>query len=125
MLLLSFLVVIAPGGALMFFILRFIKAHAQVGIARTDTARAEARMIGAQEAAAIAGETARTALGQTTEALAIARTIETVGEQVSGLTEYLVAKIDGEPPARRPARHARALPPGANDLPAIGNRMLP
>lgn len=110
MLLFTFLLVVTPGSALMFFILRFIRAHAQVGIARTDTARAEARMIGAQEAAAIAGETARTALGQTTEALAIARNIETVDEKVTSLAEYLVAKIDGEPPARRPARHARALP---------------
>jgi hypothetical protein len=124
MLLFTFLLVVTPGSALMFFILRFIKAHAQVGIARTDTARAEARMIGAQEAAAIAGETARTALGQTTQALEIARTIETVGEQVAGLTEYLVVKIDGEPPARRPARHARALP-SANDLPAISDRIIP
>jgi len=108
----------------MFFILRFIKAHAQVSIARTDAARAEARLVGAQEAAAIAGETARTALGQTTQALEIARGIETVGEQVAGLTEFLVARIDGEPPARRTAKHARALPSG-NALPALTERMIP
>ena len=85
MLLFTFLLVVTPGSALMFFILRFIHAHAEVGIARTDAARSQARMIGAQEAAAIAGETARTALGQTSEALAIARKIETVNEQVAGL----------------------------------------
>jgi len=121
---LEFLLVTAPGGALMFFILRFIKAHAQVSIARTDTARAEARLVGAQEAAAIAGETARTALGQTTQALEIARGIETVGEQVAGLTEFLVARIDGEQPERRTAKHARALPSG-NALPALTDRMIP
>jgi hypothetical protein len=123
--LVEFLIVIAPGSALMVYILRFIKrSNTKVTIARMDTVRADARWEAAQDASAIANETARTALGQTTEALSIARTIETVGEQVAGLTEYLVAKIDGEPPARRQARHARALPSG-NDLPAITDRIIP
>jgi hypothetical protein len=122
--LLEFLLFVTPGSALMFFILRFIKAHAQIGIARTDTARAEARMIDAQEAAQIAGETAREAMGQVTDALQIARTIELV----DGKLDYVVAKIDGsEALARRSAgKHARALP-SANDLPAItaNDRIIP
>ncbi len=123
--LVEFLIIITPGSALIAFLLRFIaRSNTKVSIARMDTTRAEARLVGAQEAAAIAGETARTALGQTTQALEIARGIETVGEQLSGLTEYLVAKIDGEPPARRTAKHARELPSG-NALPALTNRMIP
>ena len=123
--LVEFLIIITPGSALMVFILRFIKrSNTKVSIARMDTARADARWEAAQAASVVAGETAREALGQTTAALEIARNIETVGEQVAGLTEYLVAKIDGEPPARRPARHARALP-SANHLPAISDRIIP
>lgn len=126
MLLFTFLLVVTPGSALMFFILRFIRAHAQVSIARTDTARAIARMEAAKETSAIAGETARTALGQTTQALEIARVIETVDEKVDSLTEYLVSKIDGEAHARATGRHVRALPSG-NEYPAISanDRMIP
>jgi hypothetical protein len=123
--LVEFVLVITPGSALMVYILRFIKkSNTKVTIARMDTVRADARWEAAQAASVVAGETAREALGQTSAALEIARNIETVGEQVAGLTEYLVSKIDGEPPARRTARHARALP-SANDLPAISDRMIP
>jgi hypothetical protein len=101
----------------MFFIFRFIKAHQTVSVARTDTARAKARMEAAQRASAVAEGTAREALSQTGQALAVARTIELVDEKVTNLTDYLVAKIDGEAPARRAAgRHAL---PGEEDVPAI------
>jgi hypothetical protein len=123
--LVEFLIIITPGGAIMAGIIAFIRrSNTKVSIARMDTVRADARWEAAQAASLVAGETARTALGQTTAALEIARGIETVGEQLSGLTEYLVAKIDGEPPARRTARHARALPSG-NDRQAISDRMIP
>jgi hypothetical protein len=115
--LLEFVLFVTPGSGLMFFIFRFIKANAQVGIARTDTARAEARLEAAQRASAVADGTAREALAQTGQALAVARTIELVDEKVTSLTDYLVARIDGDAPARRPAgRHAL---PGGQDLPAI------
>lgn len=117
MLLLSFVLFVTPGSALMFFIFRFIRAHAQVSIARTDTARAEARLEAARQASAVAEGTAREALSQTGQALAVARTIELVDEKVTSLTSYLVTKIDGEAPARR-AAGLDALPGGA-DIPAI------
>ena len=52
--LLSFLLFVTPGSALMFFIFRFIRANAQVSIARTDSARAVARLDAADEAVAVA-----------------------------------------------------------------------
>ena len=117
MLLLSFVLFVTPGSALMFFIFRFIRANAQVGIARTGAARAEAHLEAAGRASAVAEGTAREALSQTGQALEIARTIELVDEKVTSLTSYLVTKIDGEPPARRPAgRHAL---PGGQDVAAI------
>jgi hypothetical protein len=124
--LLEFVLFVTPGSALMFFIMRFIRANAQVSIARTDTARAEARLEGAQRASTVAEGTAREALSQTGQALAIARTIELVDDKVTSLTDYLVARIDGEPPtARRGGRHAL---PASGDVPAItssGEGMLP
>lgn len=120
--LLTFLAFVTPGSALMVFIVRFIGANAKVSVARTDAARAEARLGAARETSALMGETAREAMGQVSEALAIAHTIEAV----DGKLDYIVAKIDGsDAPARRTAgRHARALP-SANDLPAIGEGMMP
>jgi len=120
------IVLLVLASALMVAILKFIRAHAQVGIARTGTARAEALMESAQEASAIAAETARTAMGQTSEALEIAKGIGVVDEKVTSLAEYLVSKIEGDAPAQHPGRHARALP-SANDLPAVnsGNGILP
>jgi hypothetical protein len=115
--LLEFVLFVTPGSALMFFIVRFIKANAQVGIARTGTARAEARLDAANRASSVAEGTAREALSQTGQALAIARTIELVDEKLTGLTDYLVARIDGEAPAaRRAGRHAL---PARDDVPAI------
>jgi len=52
----EFLLVITPGSALMFFIFLFIRANATVSVARTGTARAEARLEAAQDASAIASE---------------------------------------------------------------------
>jgi hypothetical protein len=120
--LVEFLISITPGSALMVVIFRFIKAKSQVTISRTETVRASARMEAAQEAAAIADRTARIALGQTTEALGIARTIESVDEKV----DYIVSRIDGDSPVRATGRHARTLPNG-NDRPAIssGDGILP
>ena len=66
--LLSFLLFVTPGSALMFFIFRFIKANAQVGIARTDSARAVARLDAADRAVAVAEGTAREALASTRQA---------------------------------------------------------
>jgi hypothetical protein len=115
--LLSFVLFVTPGSALMFFIFRFIKASQMVSVARTDAARAGARLEAAQQASAVARETAREALSQTGQALEIARTIELVDEKVTSLTDYLVTRIDGEAPARRAAgRHAL---PGWDDVAAI------
>jgi hypothetical protein len=115
--LLSFLLFVTPGSALMFFIFRFIKANAQVGIARTDSARAVARLDAADRAVAVAEGTAREALASTGQALNTTRAIELVDEKVTSLTDYLVTRIDGEPSARRSGgRHAL---PGGQDLPAI------
>ena len=115
--LLSFLLFVTPGSALMFFIFRFIKANAQVGIARTDSARAVARLDAADRAVAVAEGTAREALASTRQALNTTRAIELVDEKVTSLTDYLVTRIDGEPSARRSGgRHALT---GGQDLPAI------
>jgi hypothetical protein len=114
--LLSFVLFVTPGSALMFFILRFIRANQTISVARTNTARTEARLEAAQEASAVAQGTAREALSQTGQALAIARTIELVDDKVTSLTDYLVTRIDGAAPARRAGRHAL---PGGNDVPAI------
>jgi hypothetical protein len=115
--LLSFLLFVTPGSALMFFVFRFIKANAQVSIARTDSARAGARLDAADRAVAVAEGTAREALASTRQALDTTRAIELVGKQVTSLTDYLVTRIDGEPPARRAVgRHEL---PGGQDLPAI------
>jgi hypothetical protein len=114
--LLPLLLFVMPASALMFFILRFIKANAQMTIARTGTAHAEARLEAAQEASEVARETAREALAGTRQALETTRAIELVDEKVSSLTDYLVTRIDGEPPARRAGRHA--LPAG-DKRPAI------
>jgi hypothetical protein len=123
--LLSFVLYVTPGSALMFFIFRFIKAREMVSVARTDKVRAEARLEAARQASAVAEGTAREALSQTGQALEIARTIELVDEKVTNLTDYLVTKIDGEPSARRCAgRHAL---PGGEDVPALasGEGILP
>ena len=115
--LLSFLLFVTPGSALMFFIFRFIRANAQVSIARTDSARAVARLEAADEAVAVAQGTAREALASTRQALDTTRAIELVDEKVTNLADYLVTRIGGEPSARRAAgRHAL---PGGQDLPAI------
>ena len=110
------LLLVTLGSTLMFFIFRFIRANAQVTIARTGTARAEARLESAEEASEVARETAREALAGTRQALETTRAIELVDEKVSSLTDYLVTRIDGEPPARRAGRHA--LPAG-DERPAI------
>lgn len=114
--LLSFLLFVTPGSALMFFIFRFIRANAQVSIARTDSARSAARLEAADEAVAVAQGTAREALASTRQALDTTRAIELVGEQVANLADYLVTRIDGGPPPRRAGRHAL---PGGQDFPAI------
>jgi hypothetical protein len=116
--LLEFLLFVTPGSGLMFFIFRFIRANAQVGIVRTDTVRAEARLEAAQRASAVADATAWEALAQTGQALEVARTIELVNENVTTLTEYLVTKIDGAAPQRGAGRHSRSVLPGG-DVPAI------
>jgi hypothetical protein len=117
--LLSFVLYVTPGGALMFFIVRFVKAHAMVSVARTDTARAEVRLEAAREASTVAQGTAREALAQTGQALAIARTIEQVDERVQSLTDYLVTQIEGTAPQRGAGRHTGPALPGAGDRPAI------
>ena len=114
--LLPLLLFVTPASALMFVILRFIKANAQVTIARTGTAHAEARLEAAEEASEVARETALEALAGTRAALETTRAIELVDEKVSGLADYLVSRIDGEPPARRAGRHAL---PAAGERPAI------
>jgi hypothetical protein len=116
LMLLSFVLFVTPGLALMFFIFRFIRANAQVTIARTGTAHAEARLEAAREASQVARETAREALAGTRQALETTRAIELVDEKVTSLTDYLVTRIDGEPPARRAGRHV--LPAG-DERPAI------
>jgi len=118
LMLVSFVLVVTPGGALMYFIYRFVKAKDLVTVARTDAARTGARLEAAQEASAVAQGTAREALAQTGQALEIAKTIEQVDEKVQGLTDYLVARIEGEAPQRRAGRHAL---PGGEDVPAIGD----
>ena len=109
--LLEFALIVSPGGALMFFVIKFIRSHAHVSVARTQTARAEALREAAQIASEVAGETAREAMFQTREALSIARTIGVVDAKI----DYIVSAINGDPhPARRPqiGRHKRELPSG-------------
>jgi hypothetical protein len=109
--LLSFVLVVTPGGALMYCIYRFVRAKELVTVARVSAVRAEARLEAAREASAVAQGTAREALAQTGQALAIAQTIELVDEKVQNLTDYLVAQIEGHPAAGQPGgRHA--LPAG-------------
>jgi len=118
--LLSFLLFVMPGSALMFFIFRFIKANAQVSIARTDSARAAARLDAADRAVAIAEGTAREALASTRQALDTTRAIELVDEKVTSLTDYLVGQIEGAAASPRGGgRHTRHALPGGQDLPAI------
>jgi hypothetical protein len=106
--LLEFALVVTPGSAAMYFILRFIRANQTISSARTDTARAQARTEGARRAAAVAEMTAQQALAHTGEALAVARTIELVDEKVTSLTDYLVARIEGVPQPGG-GRHSRAV----------------
>lgn len=107
----------APSSAVAFVIYRLVKTRDMVTIARTEAARTGARLEAAQQATVVAEGTAREALSQTGQALEVARTIELVDEKVTSLTSYLVTKIDGEAPGRRPAgRHAL---PGGQDVPAI------
>lgn len=113
----------APSSAVAFVIYRLIKTRNLVTVARTDAARAGARLEGAERAALLseagradAAGAAQEALGQLGEALAVARGVEQVGQQVQGLTDYLVARIDGEAPQRGTGRHAL---PGGEDVPAI------
>jgi hypothetical protein len=110
----EFLLIITPGSGLMYMIFRFIKANAQIGIARTEVVRADAKRESAEEIAAIAGETARLAMDQTTEALGIARTIDDVHEGV----RYIIGRIDGQETERPAGRHSRKLPSGTTP-PAI------
>jgi hypothetical protein len=117
--LMSFVLYVTPGGALMFFIFRFIKANAVISVARTDKARAVTRLEAARDASAVAQGTAREALAQTRQALEVARTIEVVDERVQHLTSYLVTKIEGDAPAQGAGRHARHALPGEQDIPAI------
>lgn len=120
--LLEFLLVITPGSGVMYFILRFIKrSNSSLTIARTDAARSQARLEAARQTSALMGETAREAMGQVTDALAIAKTIEDVDTNL----RYVISRIDGQAPDRPThGRHARALP-STNDLPAIGEGILP
>ena len=124
MFLLEFVMYVAPGSGLMFFIFRFIKARAQVSDARLTAARAGARQQGAEHAALLAergmlaaqGYTSQ-ALTQVTDALAVARTVEEVHADLRGLTAYLVDRIDGQAPTERAGRHALH---GVGSPPAIG-----
>lgn len=120
--LLSFVLVVTPGGALMYVIYRFVKTKDLVTVARTDAARTGALLGAAREASAVAQGTAREAMAQTGQALEIARTIEQVDEKVQDLTDYLVARIEGEAPPRRTGRHAL---PGGEDVPAIAGGGAP
>jgi hypothetical protein len=127
MFLLEFMLYTAPGGGLVFFICRFIKANARVSVARVDAARAGARAEGAERAARVAEQGmlaaqghAMEALEQTGQALEIARTIELVNENVQNLTSYLVSQIEGPEAAQESAgRHARHALPGTGAQPAI------
>jgi hypothetical protein len=116
--LLEFVLFVAPGGGFMYCVYRFVRAKDLVSVARVDAARAGARLEAAQEAAAVAQGTAQEAMAQTGEALAIARTIELVDEKVTGLTNYLVAQIEGAAPPQA-GRHTRPVLPGTEEFPAI------
>jgi hypothetical protein len=114
---------VAPGSALAFVICRLIRTRDLVSVARLESARAGARLEGAQRAAraAEAGRAealmqAREVLSQTGDALAIARNIETVGQQVQGLTDYLVSRLEGQGSKRGRGRHAL---PTDTEVPAI------
>jgi hypothetical protein len=115
--LLEFALVVTPGSAAMYFIIRFIRANQTISAARTGTVRAEARLEGARRATKVAELTAQQALAQTGQALAVARTIELVDEKVTSLADYLITQIEGTPQPGG-GRHSRpAL--GGDEMPAI------
>lgn len=108
--LLSFVLVVTPGSALMYFIYRFVKAKELVGVARIDLVRADARLEGARRAAVAAEDVGARAMAQTSQALAVAARIELVDDKVTSLADYLVARIEGGSAAQRRA--------GRHELPA-------
>lgn len=92
---------------------RLVKVKGVVSVARMEAAQADARLEETQRAAraaesgrAEAAGYAREALEQTGQALAVARNIELVSDQVQGLTDYLVGQIEGQAAARGRGRHA-------------------
>jgi hypothetical protein len=114
----EFLLVITPGSGLMVMIFKFVRARSKIGVARIEVVRAEARLDAARQTSELMGETAKEAMGQVTDALAIARTIETVDANVS----YIISRIDGSS-ADRPTTGRHALP-SADQPPAIGNGII-
>lgn len=126
---------LVPGSAVGFVAWRLIKTRDRVSIARTDAARAGARLEGARRAAeaADAGRAeavrhAREAMARTGEALEVARNIELVSDQVQDLTSYLVTRIDGEAALRGRGKHAipssaePVSPPPGDEEPADDGR---
>jgi hypothetical protein len=114
-----------PTVALLVVVYRLFKTRGLVSDARTSTVRAQARQEAAERAALVAEEMrahalgqARESLQQTGDALAVARNIEQVGDQVQGLTEYIVDLVEGPQP-HRSGRHRHALPAGQDQQSAI------
>ena len=109
----ALLVVAAPGTAFVYILFRMRNNGQQlVRIARTDSARDQARREAAEEATRVAQHTTDVAMGQTGQAL------DVVDTHLGELTAYLVGKLEGAGQAPRPAgRHSRPELP-ADDAPA-------
>jgi hypothetical protein len=112
MFLVDFLLYVTPGGAGIFFLMRWVKGKALVSGLRLDAARSDAQLDAAREAAEAAqgtSEQQRVLLG---DALQVAKRVEHVDEIVTGLADFLSSRV-----AWRPG-DAPALP-GAPGRPSV------
>jgi hypothetical protein len=100
---LEFFLYVAPGGGMVFFLLRWVKGKTLVSGLRLDAAQADAHLAAAREAARVAEGTAAEQRAIVGDALQVARTVEHVDETLTWVAEFLASRVawwPGDAPAR-------------------------
>lgn len=106
MLLVDFLMYVTPGGAGVFFLMRWVKGKAVVSGLRMDAVRADAELEESRKAALVAQGTAKEQRVLLGDALQVAKAVEHVDEVVTWVAGFLTDQVQWRP------GDGRALPGG-------------
>jgi hypothetical protein len=97
MLLVDFLLYVTPGGAGIFFLMRWVKGKTVVSGLRVDAVRADAELGASREAARVAQGTAREQRVLLGDALQVAKTVERVDETLTWVAGFLTDQVQWRP----------------------------